>query len=142
MARKQKLTEKQLEYCRQRAKGKGYAQAYYDSGYSTNQNDITAKNNAYTMENLSAHSRDILDTIQRLRDKADKGGILQRQERMQLLSEMATDDGIKPQDRLRALDILARMSADYTDRVQVEGSASVTMSYADRMEAIKQAMSE
>lgn len=140
--RKQKLTAKQLEYCRQRAKGKSYSQAYLDSGYSNKQSIETARHNAFTMENTSASSNNILDTIQKLRDKADKGGILQRKERMQLLSDLATNESIKPQDRIRALDQLARMSADYTDRVQIEGKTSVSLTYAERIEAIKQGMEE
>lgn len=140
MARKEKLTPKQLEYCRQRAKGKGYADAYFASGYSDKQGIKSATDNAYNMENNSVHSTEILQKIQALRDKADKGGILQRKERMQLLSDMATNENIKPQDRIRALDQLARMSADYTDRIQVEGKASVNLTYSERIEAIKQAM--
>ena len=132
-----KLTPRQIKYCKERASGKGYKDAYIASGYSSKGKEQTLANNAYHMEK---HNTEILTKIKELQERADSGGILQRKERMQLLSDLATNESIKPQDRIRALDQLARMSADYTDRIQVEGKASVNLTYSDRIEAIKQAM--
>ena len=78
--------------------------------------------------------------IKELQARADNGGILQRRERLQLLSDIAADTNVKDTDRLRALDILARMNSDYTDKMEISGRADINMSYADRIDAIKAAM--
>lgn len=142
MPREKKLTTKQIKYCRERAAGKGYKEAYTAAGYSDKGNSKTLTDNAYNMENKSIHSTDILQKIKELQDRADRGGILQRRERLQLLSDIAADSRVKDMDRLRALDILARMNADYTDRVNVTGTGQIELSYADRLETIKQALKE
>lgn len=135
MARK--LTTKQKRYCAARAAGKGYKEAYAAAGYSTNSNDHVITTNAYNME---TNNNDILMKIKELQARADSGGILQRRERMQLLTDIAMNTSVKDTDRLRALDILARMNSDYTDKITVSGSADITMTYAERMQAIKQGL--
>lgn len=136
---KRGLTPKQVKYCRERAAGKDYAAAYKAAGYSDKAGKKVMRDNAFNMETKNT---DILKRIADLQARADAGGIMTRQQRMQLLNDIALADGTKTQDKIRALDQLARMNADYTDRVDVTGNASVTMSYTDRLDAIRRALQD
>lgn len=134
---KRGLTPKQIKYCRERAAGKGYREAYTAAGYSDKGGPGTVTSNAYTMETKNTQ---ILDRIKELQARADAGGIMTRQQRIQLLTDFALDPGVKDTDRLRALDQLARMHSDYSDNVNVTSTSAVNLSYADRIDAIKAAL--
>ena len=125
------LTAKQKEYCKGRADGLSYKDAYIRAGYADNGDKVTT-NNAYTLENLSAHSREILERIAELQARAEAGGILKREQRQQLLSDIALDTEGARADRIRALDLLAKMSGDYTERMIYEGTAFVSIEDARR----------
>lgn len=136
---KRGLTPKQIKYCRERAAGKDYASAYKAAGYSDKAGKKVMRDNAYNMESKNT---DILKRIADLQARADAGGIMTRQQRMQLLNDFALDPAVKDQDRLRALDQLARMQSDYSDRLEISGGAAVQLSYADRIDAIKQSLQD
>ena len=136
---KRGLTPKQIKYCRERAAGKDYAAAYTAAGYSNKGKRETVRNNAYKMETKNT---DILARIAELQRRADAGGIMNRTQRMQLLNDIALDPAVKEQDRLRAVDQLNRMNADYSENVNVTGTAAVTMSYADRIDAIRESLAQ
>ena len=136
------LTHKQKAYCKARADGASYADAYIKAYGDGSRKRKTATDNAYNMENKCAHSTEIKQKIEDLRRRAEDKSILQRQEREVLLSDIALSDGEKAQDRLRALDILARMHGDYTDRIRIDGSVQASLTYTERLEAIRQAMEE
>ena len=136
---KRGLTPRQIKYCRERAAGKGYKEAYTAAGYSANSSDKVVRTNAYNME---TNNNDILKRIADLQRRADAGGIMNRQQRMQLLNDIALDPDVKEQDRLRAVDQLNRMNADYSENVNVTGTGRIEMSYADRIDAIKESLAQ
>lgn len=80
--------------------------------------------------------------IEELRSRAAETAILSRDDRLRLLSELATDEAVKPQDRIRAADQIARMCGDYSDSLRITADAGVTLSYADRLEAIRQSLED
>lgn len=133
------LTPKQIKYCRERAAGKDRKEAYAAAGYSDKGTAKTLRDNAFNMETKNTA---ILQRIADLQRRADAGGIMSRQQRMQLLNDIALDPAVKEQDRLRAVDQLNRMNADYSENVNVTGAAAVTMSYADRIDAIKESLAQ
>ena len=137
-----KLNPKQEKYCRHRAAGDSYSKAYKAAGYSPQGQTKTATDNAYYMEHKSRAATDIAQRIEELRSRDAEKAVLNREDRLRLLSELAADEAVKPQDRIRACDQLARMQGDYNDRLQISAEAGVTMTYADRMQAIRQAMEE
>ena len=65
-----------------------------------------------------------------------------REDRLRLLSELAAREDVKPQDRIRATDQIARMQGDYNDRLQIDSRSSVSMTYTDRLEAIRAGLQE
>lgn len=135
------LTAKQRKYAERRAAGDSYADAYnaaYDDHGGTRK---TAATNAENLEKRSAAAPAIMARIAELRAAAERGAILKREERQALLTEIATNEGETTRDRIRALDQLNRMSGDYTENTRVTLSGGVTMTYAERLEAIRAELS-
>lgn len=135
------LTKRQKEYAKRRAQGETYAKAYKGAGYSNRQSDKTAERNAYALEHESGEtSNKILARIADLQRRAEAGGILKREQRQQLLSDLAMDEDGARADRIRAVDLLNKMSGDYTERVIYEGNAhvSIEQARADAWEALKE----
>lgn len=136
-----RLTAKQKRYCKERAAGNTYADSYERAGYSVPPGEKgrkVATDNAYNMEHKTESTTEkIQREIKRLQEQAEAGAILDRKARQGLLSGIALDQEESTTDRLRAADMLNRMSGDYTDRVQVEATAR--LSYADRLEAMRNA---
>lgn len=91
---------------------------------------------------MERNNSDILARIKELQDRADAGGIMDRKARMQLLNEIALNDAVKDQDRLRAIDQLNRMNSDYNDTLKIDAAAGIQLSYAERLDAIKQSLDD
>lgn len=118
------------------------SKAYKAAGYSPNGSTVTAEQSAHRLDTESAAASMVRLRIEELRSRAAEHAILSRDDRLRLLSELATDETVKPQDRLRATDQLARMTGDYNDRLTVTGSASVSLSYEDRLQMIRAGMED
>lgn len=132
------LTHKQREYCKARANGASYSEAYRLAKYGKGkQARKTATDNAYNMENKSVHSTEIKQKIEELRQRAEDKSILERKERQVMLSDIALSGTETTKDRLKALDILARMSGDYNERLSIEGTMSASLTYEERLETIR-----
>lgn len=137
-----KLNARQEKYCEGRAAGLSRSKAYKAAGYSPNGSTVTAEQSAHRLDTESAAASMVRLRIEELRSRNAETAILSREDRLRLLSELATDEDVKPQDRIRAADQIARMCGDYNDRLQIDGGAAVTLSYADRLQAIRQSMAE
>ena len=124
------LTGRQKKYCEGRAMGKGYAEAYTDAGYASC-GELT-KTNAYHLEHTRLISPKIQAEIARLKRMAEEGAVLDRQARQAKLTEIALDDEEKTDNRLRAFDMLNRMSGDYTDNIRSESVNKVQLSYEEK----------
>lgn len=112
---KRGLTPRHEKYCRARAAGESYGDAYKHAGFSPDGSRDTAAGNAYRMENNGGPlATGILQRIQYYRDAAERGAILDRAQRQALLSELATSETVRPSDRVHAVDVLCKMSGDYT----------------------------
>lgn len=66
--------------------------------------------------------------MKELKDEAASDAILDRQGRMLILTEIATNDEMMPKARMQAIDILNKMDGDYVKRVEavVTGDLSDT----------------
>lgn len=134
------LSQKQLRYCRERAKGKGYADAYADAGYCPNTSRDDQLHNAYTMENVRGHASEIKAKIKELTDLADQGAILNRRQRQAMLSRIALNEANDMPDRLRSIDQLNRMGGDYTDNVRTAVTGEVKLTLEEKLAAWEAAM--
>lgn len=133
---KKGLTQKQKRYCRERAAGKSQRQAYQAAYDAENMLDKTCREEACRLE----MKPEVKAELNRLTALAESGAILTRQQRMSILSEMAYDQTRRDDSRQRALDMLNRMTGDYTDRVITEVTASVDLSIEDKRAAVLDAL--
>lgn len=140
MGRQLHLTEKQKRYCRNRSEGKAMSQAYWDAGYTASKKN--AFDSAYRLEHELKISPEIQMEIARLKAEAEAGAVLDRQARQALLTGIALDRMEKTDNRLRATDMLNRMSGDYTDNVRTSVSGGVELTYEERKRLIEEELSE
>lgn len=123
--------------------GKGYAEAYIDAGYAPCvENERGTAQNAYNIEHRLSYSPKIQAEIARLKKMAEEGAVLDRQSRQAKLTEIALDDTEKTDNRLRAFDMLNRMSGDYTDNIRSESVNKVQLSYAEKKALLEEQMHE
>lgn len=133
------LTVRQKAYCRARAEGKSRPDAYEEAGYSS-PNREDANHNAYNMEVVRPCSVKIQKEIKRLQTQAEEGAILDRKQRQALLTEIVLDKEEKTDNRLRAADMLNRMSGDYTDKIEQTYSGALALSYEDRRKMLEEGL--
>lgn len=136
------LTPKQLKYCRERARGKGLADAYESAGYGPNTSRRDKKQNAYALENQKPISAEIKAKINELTDLANEKAILDRAQKQALLTTIALDEDNDMPDRLRAMDQLNRMNGDYTDNIRTQVSGKVDLTFEEKLAAIQADMDE
>lgn len=133
---KRPLDARAKKYCRERIKGKTQRQAHKDAGYQPNASDKTHDEAACRMEK----DERIQAELARLTRLAEAGAVLDRQQRISLLSEMAMDESRKDDARQRAIDMLNRMHGDYTERTITEVSGSIDLSYEEKRQAVLDAL--
>lgn len=125
-----RLTEKNKRFARAVASGKALTDSYKEAGYSAKQTKHCLRENAYKLSKKEI----VAAEIERLKQLATNDYILTREARLALLTEIAlnADENTTKKDRLRAVDILNKMTADYTENINavVDGSIELTRSDA------------
>lgn len=134
--KKKPLDARQKKYCRERAAGKTQRAAYRAAGYCPNGSDNTVDVAACKLE----RDERIRAELARLQRLAENGAVLNRQQRISLLSEMALDETRKDDARQRAIDMLNRMGGDYTEHTITEVTAAVDLSLEEKRSAVLQAL--
>lgn len=96
------------------AKGIAYEAAKL-AGYKGNRNtlDVTASN---LLRNPKVAAK-----IAELSKHVRKVAVVDRERRVELLSQFAQDENLSPKDRMKAMELLGKMSGDFIERRQVEG---------------------
>lgn len=140
--RVKKLTHKQEKYCQERANGEDYATAWANAGYSTKCRRENQRKDAYRMEVRRKSAPYIQERIRELQAAAEQGAILDRRQRQAFLTGIALDENEKTDNRLRAADMLNRMSGDYTDNVRSTVTGGVELTYEERKRLIEDSLSE
>lgn len=125
------LTPLQVRYCQERAKGETQRQAYIKAGYSSKQSDVSLDSNACNLE------RDprIKAKIEHLQAMVDSNALLTTEQRKAALLDIYLDETKGINARLKALDMLNRMSGDYIDRQQIDANVS-GLTREDRRDAM------
>ena len=116
--------------------------AWEAAGYSTKYSRDHMNSNAYHMEVASYRAKEIQAEIERLRKQAEGGAVLDRKQRQALLTEIALNAEEKSDNRLRAMDMLNRMSGDYTDKIEQTYSGALALSYEDRKKMLEEGLSD
>lgn len=126
------LTDKQRAYARARAAGKSQIESYAIAGYSQKQKEKSQRENACHLETLE----DVQRHIEHLQKIADNGGIMSTEQRKAALYEIYQDDTNSIKDRLKALDLLNRMSGDYVDKKEITATVQ-GLTRQDRIDAMQ-----
>lgn len=129
------LTVKQKKYCQNRAKGLTQRESYLKAGYSNKGNGQTLDSNACRLEKIEK----IQEKIAELQYKADNGCILSTEQRKQALTEIYLDTSKSDKDRLKAIDLLNRMSGDYIDKKEINATIQ-GISRDDRLQAMQETL--
>lgn len=135
---KKPLDTRQRKYCRERVKGKTQGEAYAAAGYSKGNSKKTMQEAACRLEK----DERIQAELKRLQALADSGAVLNREQRISLLSEMAMDESRKDDARQRAIDMLNKMGGDYSEKQIIEARHEVQLSYEEKRAAVLQALME
>ena len=103
---------------------KAYREAFAES---VRWKDVTVDNRASELFNSS----EVLGRYEELLDEAKDKAIIQRKDRMVLLSNIARDDDEKTDARIKAIDTLNKMDGEYINRVEVHGAMEVEKTKLD-----------
>lgn len=131
------LDERRKKYCRERISGKTQRQAYKAAGFCPNSDKPTTIDPAACRLEKEDRIKKELARLQRL---AEDGAIMSRNQRIALLTEMASDESRKDDARQRALDMLNRMHGDYTEKTITEVHGNMDISLEDRKAMILEAL--
>ena len=117
------LTPKQEKFVQGIIEGKSQADAYR-SAYSTkNMTDKTIREEASRLmsdPNISA-------TVKELRGQVIKSTIMSAQERMEWLTDLIKNKKEGTTDRLRAIDIINKMTGEYVTKIDADVKNDITI---------------
>ena len=118
------LTAKQEQFAQGIIKGMSQADAYR-SAYSTSRMaDKTIHENASRLANDSK----VKARINELRGKISTENIMTAQNRLEWLTELVGSEEASTGDKLKAIDIMNKMSGEYVQKVQAEVTNAVNIS--------------
>ena len=119
------LTTKQIRFCEILAtESITDVDAYVKAGFS--------KSSAYKNASTLRKKKEISEYIKEINDKILEDAILSARERKKILSEMAKNDDVAPNDRRGAIDLLNRMEALYTQKIELSGEVSQNIKHSLR----------
>lgn len=117
------LTAKQELFARKVVEGMSQADAYR-SAYSTKR---MSDKQIWEEASKLASSPKVAQRIKELRDKAANESILTAQERMKWLTELIRNQDEGTNEKLKAIDLLNKMSGEYVQRVEAEVKQETTI---------------
>lgn len=120
-----KLNTRQRKFAEYYAQSGNAAESARRAGYS----DKFAGQNADKL----LKNTNILEYIKELSEKAEQDRILTATERQVLLSDIAKDEKNEPSDRIKAVDTLNKMTGEYLQKVEINGSLKTETSKLDAL---------
>lgn len=112
------MNERQKKFAQHYAQSGNTVQSAIKAGYS----DSYANKLAHKLlDNIG-----VAQYIKSLTEKAQEERILSALERQELLSNLAKDGEEKTADRIKAVDVLNRMTGEYLDKVEISGEVNTT----------------
>lgn len=112
-----------------------FAEYYAQSGNATESARKAGYSDKFAGQNADKllKNTNILEYIKRLAEKAEQERILTATERQVLLSDIAKDEGNEPSDRIKAVDTLNKMTGEYLQKIEVNGSLKTETSKLDEL---------
>ena len=117
------LTAKQELFVQKIAEGMNQADAYR-SAYDTKR---MSDNAIYREASLLLDNPKVTQRLKELRDQLANESIMSAQKRMEWLTSIVNATGESTGDRLKAIDILNKMSGEYVQKVQADVDTDVTV---------------
>ena len=105
------MNSKQAKFCQEYIKTTNATQSAIKAGYS--------KRTAKSIGQRLLTFVDIKNYINELQENIKKTDIMTAQERMIYLSDLIMDNNIRPSDKLKAMDILNKMTGEYTQKINI-----------------------
>lgn len=102
---------------------KKFAEYYAQSGNASE----SARRAGYSAKYINSNVQKLLQNtaiteyIRQLSDKLKDKRIMSAKDRQVLLSDIAKDDRNEPNDRIRAVDTLNKMTGEYLNKVEISG---------------------
>lgn len=102
---------------------KKFAEYYAQSGNASE----SARRAGYSAKYINSNVQKLLQNtaiseyIKQLSDKLKDERIMSAKDRQVLLSDIAKDDRNEPNDRIRAVDTLNKMTGEYLNKVEISG---------------------
>lgn len=112
------MNERQKKFAQYYAQCGNTVQSAIKAGYSVN---YANKRAHALLENVG-----VAQYIKTLTEKAREQRILSALERQELLSNLARNGEEKTADRIKAIDVLNRMTGEYLDKVEISGQVNTT----------------
>lgn len=110
------LTAKQEQFAQNIIKGMSQADAYRSAYNTKRMADKTIHENASRLANDSKISARIAE----LRDKISTESVMTAQNRLEWLTELICSEKACTTDKLKAIDIMNKMTGEYVQKVQAE----------------------
>lgn len=117
------LTIKQEKFVQNIMLGMSQADAYRASYNAKNMGD----NAIYREASLLMENPKVSQRLRELRDQLANESIMSAQKRMEWLTSIVNATGESTGDRLKAIDILNKMSGEYVQKVQADVDTDVTV---------------
>lgn len=117
------LTIKQEKFVQNIMLGMSQADAYRASYNAKNMGD----NAIYREASLLMENPKVSQRLKELRDQLANESIMSAQKRMEWLTSIVNATGESTGDRLKAVDILNKMSGEYVQKVQADVDTDVTV---------------
>ena len=127
------LTARQREFARHVASGMPTVESYKAAGYSANAEKATLRKRSSEL----ANNPKVAKEIRRLQKLVEKKMILSQEQRSALLTELAVDKEKATADRIRAVDVLNKMSGVYNGMM-----VGVQVTLDDKRAAVLAALNE
>lgn len=127
------LTARQREFARNVASGMPTVESYKAAGYSAHAEKATLRKRSSEL----AHNPKVAREIRRLQKLVEKKMILSQEQRSALLTELAVDQEKATADRIRAVDVLNKMSGVYNGMM-----VGVQVTLDDKRAAVLAALNE
>ena len=117
------LTAKQEAFVQNIIQGMSQADAYR-SAYSTKR---MSDNAVYREASLLVASPKVAQRLQELRDELAKPSIMTAQQRLEWLTDLVNDTVTPTDSKLRALDIMNKMTGEYTQKIEANVTNAVSI---------------
>lgn len=117
------LTAKQEAFVQGIIEGKSLVEAYHSAYDTKNMSEKTA----YEKASLLASQDKIRTRIAELRDRLANEKIMSAQKRLEWLTELVGDNITPTEHKLRALDIMNKMTGEYVQKIAAEVQTETTI---------------